>query len=147
MSGQMRHLKHMYIAIIICATSPSSVATSIYKTCNILLKHLKHTLTTYAFSIASTCCSNGGSSMRSSKPRSGVWGKMDANGRAAVRPPMSCCVAPGDRVGRCLLQGRGDSAARGSVPHAREVSGRRVARWSQPQKRMCALKEGPGGEE
>jgi hypothetical protein len=94
--------------------------------------------------------------MRSSKPWSDVWVKMDANRRAAVaarprraavRPLTSCCVGPSDRVGECLLQGGGDSAACVSVPHTRKVSGRRVARWSQPQKRMCALKEGPGGEE
>jgi hypothetical protein len=142
MSGQMRHLKHMCIAIIICATSRSTVATSIYNTCNIDI----HTLATCAFSVASTCCLNGDSSMRSLKPRSGVWGKRDANGRAvaaarprraAVRPPTSCCVAPSDRVAGCLLQGGGNSAARDSVPHAGKVSGRQVARWSR-HKNTCA---------
>jgi hypothetical protein len=36
------HLKHTYIAITTCATSGSTLATSIYNACNIPLKLLKH---------------------------------------------------------------------------------------------------------
>jgi hypothetical protein len=53
------HLKHTCIAITTCATSPSSFVISIYNTCNIpskQLKHLKHTIATYTFSIASAWC-------------------------------------------------------------------------------------------
>jgi hypothetical protein len=40
------------------AISRSTFATSIRNTCNIPLKHLKHTLATCVFSITSTCCSD-----------------------------------------------------------------------------------------
>jgi hypothetical protein len=44
-----KHLKHTCIAIITCATSWSTFATSIYNTCNIPLKHLKHIFATCNF--------------------------------------------------------------------------------------------------
>jgi hypothetical protein len=52
------HLKHMCIAITLCATSQSTFKTSVYNICDIPLKHLKHlkyTLATCAFSVPSTC--------------------------------------------------------------------------------------------
>jgi hypothetical protein len=56
----MKHLEHtlehMCIAIATCATSRSTFATSIYSTCNIPLKHLKHAIATSAFSVAFACC-------------------------------------------------------------------------------------------
>jgi len=45
--------------IATCAIFRSTFATSIYNTCNVPLKHLKHlkyTLATCAFSVASACC-------------------------------------------------------------------------------------------
>jgi hypothetical protein len=58
---QMKHLEYtretyMYIAIRTCATSRSTFVTSIYNTCNIPRKHLKHTIVTCAFSISSAYC-------------------------------------------------------------------------------------------
>jgi hypothetical protein len=50
------HLKHTCIAITTCAISRSTFTTLIYNTCNIPLKYLKHTIATYAFSVASVCC-------------------------------------------------------------------------------------------
>jgi hypothetical protein len=51
-------LKHTCIVTTTCATSRSTFATSIYYTCTIPLKHLKHILSTWSFSVASTCCLN-----------------------------------------------------------------------------------------
>ena len=53
------HLKHTCITITTCAASRSTVATSIYNTCNIplkYLKHLKHTIATCVFSVTSAHC-------------------------------------------------------------------------------------------
>jgi hypothetical protein len=44
----MKQVKHTCIAITTCEISRSSFATLIYNTCNIPLKHLKHTLTACA---------------------------------------------------------------------------------------------------
>jgi hypothetical protein len=46
---------YMYSHYNMC-NSQSTFATSIYNTCNIHLKHLKHTIITYTFSVASACC-------------------------------------------------------------------------------------------
>jgi hypothetical protein len=46
----------MCIAITTCATSWSTFRTSIYNTCNISLKHLKHAIATCTLSVASACC-------------------------------------------------------------------------------------------
>jgi hypothetical protein len=55
---QNLHLKRTCIAIATCATSRSTFATSRWNTCNIQmknLKHLKHTLATWAFNEMSSC--------------------------------------------------------------------------------------------
>jgi hypothetical protein len=51
-----RMLQHTCTTIATCATSQSIFATSISNTCNIPLKHLKHTLAICAFNTTSPCC-------------------------------------------------------------------------------------------
>jgi hypothetical protein len=54
-----RRLQHTCIITTTYATSRSTFATSIWNTCNIPLKHLKHLkymLTTYTFNVTSPCC-------------------------------------------------------------------------------------------
>jgi hypothetical protein len=99
------------MAITRCATSRSTFATSIYNTCNIPLKHLKHTLATCSFHPTSNdATQSGGTANWNSR----FW-------KSASWPPSSVAVAGVSRPAR------GVSATRSRMHHYWRLSPREVA--------------------